>query len=130
MEDYNSYTFRNRDVDKMKRSQKLRMKAAQTKEKSEKAKKEGKEKKAKRLSEKANKQSNKAEYNAFKETKSSPEYKARVKSKKEKEKALEAREKKYWKDLKKTSKKVRGGVNRGHSPKEMEAMRSKSQRRY
>ena len=56
MEDYNNYTFRNKDVDKMKRSQKLRMKSEKTLAKGKVAVDEGRDKKADRLHKKAARQ--------------------------------------------------------------------------
>ena len=58
--DYNSYTFKNRDVDKLTRSQKLRKKSEKTLYKAKVAVDEGRDKKADRLHKKAARQENRS----------------------------------------------------------------------
>jgi len=60
MHDYNSIPFRNRDIDKLKRSQKLRMKSDNTAYRGKVAVDEGREKKADRLLKKAARQENRS----------------------------------------------------------------------
>tara|TARA_R100000654_G_scaffold27285_1_gene51273 strand:+ start:1978 stop:2331 length:354 start_codon:yes stop_codon:yes gene_type:complete len=60
MHDYNSIPFKNRDIDKLKRSQKLRMKSDNTAYRGKVAVDEGREKKADRLLKKAARQENRS----------------------------------------------------------------------
>ena len=83
MEDYNKYTFRNKDVDKMKRSQKLRMKSEKTLAKGKKAVDEGREKNADRLHKKAAQQKNRSYHVEYRED-GFPKWERKKKKKKKK----------------------------------------------
>ena len=93
MEDYNNYTFRNKDVDKMKRSklrmkkmtrsQKLRMKSEKTLAKAKKAVDEGREKNADRLHKKAAQQKNRSYHVEYRED-GFPKWERKIKKKKKK----------------------------------------------
>jgi hypothetical protein len=95
MEDYNNYTFRNKDVDKMKRSQKLRMKSEKTLAKGKVAVDGGRDKKADRLHKKAARQENR-----------SINVEDRERKKSGKSSNMEKFVKKYSKDAKKAMKKT------------------------
>jgi len=95
MEDYNNYTFRNKDVDKMKRSQKLRMKSDKTLAKGKVAVDGGQDKKADRLHKKAARQENRSINVEDREIKKSG-----------KSSNMEKFVKKYSKDAKKAMKKT------------------------